>query len=97
MLFAQQEGGRGRDIAEALTSVPGSVWLLIGLVAIIVAIKFFASTMKRAVIVGAIVGTFILMNGPGLTGTGMTERWNDVKAKAEAFWNGDDVRFNRQG
>ena len=97
MMFAQQDTGAVREIAEALTGVSGSVWLLLAVLAIFVAIKFFAATARKAVIVGVLVGLFVLMNGPGMTGSGVAERWNDVKGKAEAFWNAENVRFDRQG
>ncbi len=97
MMLAQQDTGAVREIAEALTGISGSVWLLLAVLAIIVAVKFFAAVARKAVIFGVLVGLFVLMNGPGMTGSGVAERWNDAKAKAEAFWNAENVRFDRQG
>ncbi len=95
--MAQQGRGAAREIAEAVTDVPGVLWLLIGVLAMLLAIKVFAAVARKFVILGAIVGLFILMNGPGMTGSGVAERWNDIKAKAEAFWTAEDVRFDREG
>ena len=96
-IFAQQNGGGSSDVAEAMTDVHGSIWLLLAIGAIYIAARFLAASMKTAVMIGAFVCVLVLMNGPGLSGSGVEERWNDVKAKAEAFWKGEDVPFERAG
>lgn len=93
----QQQQGPGQDIAEALTDVHGSVWVLIAIGVLFVTVRFLAKAFQTAVIAGVLVGLYVLMNAPGLSGSGVEERWNDVKAKAEAFWNAEDIPFDRQG
>ena len=98
MIFLAQQGeDGGLAVAEAVTDVHGSVWLLLGIGAIFIAARFFTAAVKSAVTIGVVIGLFVLMDGPGLSGSGIEQRWNDIKAKAEAFWTAEDVTFDRGG